>query len=164
MPRGFTLVEMLVVISVVAILLTIVVGVTHIVLARASAEQTRTNMLVILQAIEEYRTVKGDYPPDEADSVAPGGWVDGERNWDAYCRGKKLYEELVSVPQSQAFVAKLDKDAIKSIYSSDVFVDGFEKYMEYFSDGGVGGSPVIVSAGTDSDFGTENDNIRSDNQ
>ena len=162
---GFTLVEMLVVISIIAILLTIVVGVTQIVLVRASAEQTRTNMQIIHQAIEEYRIVKGEYPPDETDfSGQPSsGELATMRYWKAYKRGKKLYDELVLVPQSQAFVDKLKKDAIKSISTSDVFVDGFDKYMEYYSDQGVGGTPVIISAGADGEFDTEKD-IRSDNQ
>jgi prepilin-type N-terminal cleavage/methylation domain-containing protein len=165
---AFTLVEMLVVISVIAILLTLVVGVTHIVLGRAATEQTKANMQIIHQAIEEYRIVNGDPPPDITTfpprppfPPSPEDWID--RHWHAYCRGKQLYDELISVPQSQAFVAKLKKGAIKNIEGNDVFVDGFDKYMEYYSDKGIGGEPVIISAGADSKFDTEKD-IRSDNQ
>lgn len=173
-PRGFTLVEMLVVISIIAVLLTIIIGVTNIVLARASTEQTKTNMQIIHQAIDEYRIVKGSYPVEATSSAYPGSdpgpaWLDGsepverQRNWDTYCRGKKLYDDLAGEPQSRVFIAKLKKGAIKDIFNGDVFMDGFSKYIEYRSAGGVGGAPVIISAGVDGRFGTEKD-IRSDNQ
>ncbi len=147
-PRGFTLVEMLVVISIIAILVTIVVGVTHIVLARASAEETRTNMQVILQAIEAFRETDetNDYPPSTA------GTPDDHN--------AKLYKALKDNPAARKILGPLPDDAIRG----DRFVDGFGMRMDYSSDGGVGGAPVLISAGADSDFGTAQDNIRSDNQ
>ena len=161
--RGFTLIEMIVVVAIIAVLVTIVVGVSGLVLSRASVERTKVNMQVIYQAIEAYHDAEENYPPDEPDSAPPADWGAGTRNWHAYCRGKKLYDELISVPQAQAHIANL-KDVIMNISGNNVFVDGFDKYMEYFSSEGVGGTPVIISAGSDGDFETEKDNIRSDNR
>lgn len=163
--RGFTLVEMLVVISIIAVLVLIVVGVSQIVVGKTGTMQTKLNMEVIHQAIAAYGEVKGYYPPDETDfggNPNPGAWP--ARDWEAYKRGLNLYKELSSVPQARAQIAHLDKDATRKINGNNVFVDGFDKYLEYFSDQGVGGTPVVISAGGDGRFDTEKDNVRSDNQ
>ncbi len=151
-PRGFTLVEMIVAISVVVILVTIVVGVSHMVLARAGKERTKLNMQVILQAIEAFRETDstGLYPPTT-------GTTPEDRN-------KALFTALKDNPAAEAKLRNLPGDAIENINSNDCFVDGFERVLDYSSDGGVGGMPVLISAGPDSDFDTEKDNIRSDNQ
>ncbi|MCK4627244.1 MAG: prepilin-type N-terminal cleavage/methylation domain-containing protein [Phycisphaerae bacterium] len=170
--RGFTLVEMLVVITIITVLVLVVVGVSRIVIGRAGEEQTRLNMEVIRQAIQSYYDAKKIYPPDETDfsdqptsgEMGSSNNPEGLRNWQAYKRGKKLYGELSSVPQARAQIANLGEDAIKNINGNNVFVDGFDKYMEYRSDEGVGDTPVIISAGGDGDFNTEKDNLRSDNQ
>ena len=81
--RGFTLVEMLVVISIIAVLVLIVVGVSQIVIGKTGKMQTRLNMEVIRQAIEAYGEVEGYYPPDETDfggNPNPGNWPD--RDWE----------------------------------------------------------------------------------
>ncbi|MCD4700143.1 MAG: type II secretion system GspH family protein [Phycisphaerae bacterium] len=181
--RGFTLIEMVVVISVIAVLVTIVIGVSTLVITKAGVEQTKLNMEVIRQAIESYRDAMEIYPTDENDFTGrpavgefapvpgnPSADARNYRNWQAYCRGEKLYEDLSSVPQARAHIANLSKDAIMNIEGNNVFVDGFDKYMEYFSDRGVGGTPVVISAGADGRFGTDaepkykTDNIRSDGQ
>ncbi|MDY7011682.1 MAG: type II secretion system protein [Planctomycetota bacterium] len=167
--RGFTLIEMLVVIGIIAVLVMVVVGVSQLVIDKTGKTQTKLNMEVIHQAIEAYSEVKGNYPPDEDDFSDP--YPDySDRDWRAYKRGVKLYDELSSVPQARARLANLGKDAIMNIDGNNVFVDGFDKYMEYFSDHGAGGTPVVISAGGDGRFGTDaepeykKDNIRSDNQ
>lgn len=147
--RGFTLVEMLVVISIIVVLLTIVVGVTHIVLARASTEQTKTNMQIILQAIEAYSET------DESGVCPPttGG--------DPTARNVALYTALKINPAARKKLAALPGDATLSVGENECFVDGFAVVLDYSSDGGVGGTPVLISAGSDGEFDTEKD-IRSD--
>ncbi len=162
--RGFTLVEMLVVIGIIAVLVTIVVGVSQIVISRASVERTKVNMQVIHQAIEAFRDANdGNYPTEETIFPAtPAGWTDDD--WEAYKRGNKLYDDLTLVPQARAHIASLGERAIMNIENNDCFVDGFKKYMDYRIDEGVGGTPVVISAGADGDFDTPKDNIRSDGQ
>ncbi len=161
--RGFTLVEMIVVVAIIAVLVAIVVGVSGLVVSRASVERTKVNMQVILQAIYAHHKAEENYPLEEDDfSGKPDEWTDSD--WEAYKRGKKLYEDLASVPQARAHITNLGKEAIKNISGNDVFVDGFDKYMTYRIAGGAGGAPVIISAGSDGDFDTEKDNIRSDNR
>ena len=170
--RAFTLVEMLVVVFVIAILVTIVVGVSKVVISRAAKDRTIINMKVILGAVDAYHELTGSYPsnPDWVRDpatfpvpVKPAvGWTD--RDWVAYQRGKHLYGQLDAIPQAQAKLSPLGKDAILSISGSSVFVDGFRKYMAYFRDQGAGGTPLVVSAGADGDFGTPEDNIRSDDR
>jgi hypothetical protein len=41
------------------------------------------------------------------------------------------------------------------------FADGYGKYMDYQQASGAGGTPLLISAGPDGKFGTEDD-IRSD--
>jgi len=43
-----------------------------------------------------------------------------------------------------------------------MFIDGFSKWMDYSRSGGLGNTPVIISAGPDRDFTTPSDNVRSD--
>ena len=141
---AFTLVEMLVVVGIIAVLVTIVVGVSQIVIARAAVERTRVNMQVILQAIEAYRESEGAYP-----SATSNLFVLLKGNTAA---AKKL--------------ASLPGDAIKDVGSGDCFVDGFGQPLDYSPDDGAGGTPLLESAGADGDPDPPNtaDNIRSDGQ
>lgn len=161
--KAFTLVEMLVVVFVIAILVTIVVGVAKIVIGRASSDQTAVSMKAILNAIETYREVTGDYPVEATDFTGQPtvGWT--VRDWQAYVRGRLLYEDLSGRPQSQAKLAPLG-NAVLQISGNWVFVDGFGKYLDYFRDGGAGGTPLLLSAGADGNFDTQEDNVRSDDR
>lgn len=164
--KAFTLVEMLVVVFVIAILVTIVVGVSRVVISRAAKDQTIIRMKVILGAVDAFHELTGSYPSDGDPATFPPkptvGWTD--RDWEAYQRGKHLYKQLYAIPHARAKLSPLGKDAILSISEGLVFVDGFRKYMAYFRDQGAGGTPLVVSAGADGDFGTPEDNIRSDDR
>ena len=134
--RGFTLVEMLIVVVIIGILVTVVVGVSRMVIARAANEKTRMYMQTIMLAIDAYHEATGNYPAEG-----------------------NLYQQLIAVPAAKKRLSALPDDAVKD----NVFVDGFEKHMYYFRTGGIGGLPVLISAGADRTFDTEDD-IRSDNR
>jgi hypothetical protein len=156
---------MLVVIFVIAILVSIVVGVASSVFVQAGKQRTRAWMEVILTAVEACRESDPSraYPPQETDfSGRPGNWT--VRDWEAYKRCLLLYQRLAANPQAQARVAALSPDAVMRVQSNNVFVDGFGKVMDYFREGGAGGMPLLLSAGGDGDFGTQDDNVRSDNR
>lgn len=159
---GFTLVEMLVAVFVIALLVTVMVGVSGIVVRRSGVTHTRATMKVIGRALDAYREVAG-HDPFEPASVrpAPPGWR--ARDWQAYMRGKGLYDSLMGVPRAQGILQSLPRDAFKSPRGGNrTFADGFGKYMDYLGSKGLKGAPLLLSAGLDGDFGRQEDNIRSD--
>jgi len=159
---GFTLVEMLAVILVIAILVSVVVGVAGIVIRRAAEAETKLAMEVIRTAIDVYYEVNANFPGEVTNfGSPPAGW--SQRNWEACKRGGALYGALMSCEPAKQRLAALKSDAIKSVYSGNTaFVDGFGKYMDYFKTAGAGGKPLVLSAGGDGDFNTVEDNVRSD--
>ena len=162
--RGFTLIEMIIVVMVIAILVGVVIGVSKMIAARAANEKTRMYMETISLAIETYYESTKDYPYQETDiPETPDDWRWTSRDWHAFMRNKKLYQQLIAVPSAQKRLAALPEDAVRNIYGENVFIDGFEMFLDYFRSGGVGGSPVLISAGPDRTFDTEDD-IRSDNR
>ncbi len=164
--RGFTLVEMLVVVFVIAILVTIVVGVSKIVHNRAGKEQTRATMQVVGAALEAYYQATGDYPADPDPKTFPAqpsvGWT--VRDWQAFCRATLLYAQLWGLAQSRAKLGPLGEDAVQRVNANNVLVDGFGKCLDYFRDRGAGGTPLLLSAGGDGNYDSQEDNIRSDDR
>jgi len=160
--NAFTLVEMLVAVFVIAILVTVVVGVSGHVVRRSAVEHTRSSMEVISAAIDAYHRVTSSYPAEPAEvSVPLPGW--GKRDWQAYMRGKRLYDCLMGVSRTQKILQTLPRDAFKSPRGGNTtFADGFGKYVDYLSSKGPKGTPLLLSAGLDGDFDRQEDNIRSD--
>ncbi len=192
--KAFTLVELLVVIAVIAILVTIIIGVARKVSGTRQGERTRITMTQIMDAIEVFQLANPDHrppadwfnPPVPAiDSNNPndptGSTVDP--NWRAYNHGGYLLRQLATNAQSKAKVptdtnsfavtatsnlngrANFDDDpavVLNGPYTDTrAFIDGYGKFMDYLPAGGVGGTPLLISAGPDGQFGTEDD-IRSD--
>lgn len=71
---GFTLVELLVVVAIVAILASTLLSGHFVMRQRARLQQGRSEILMLKTALEQYRTDFGDYPPStlEALSGRPG--------------------------------------------------------------------------------------------
>jgi len=159
---GFTLVEMLAVILVIAILVAVVVGVAGIVIRRAAEAETKMTMEVIRTAIDVHYEVNSDFPGEVTNFGAPPvGW--SQRNWEACKRGGALYGALMGCEPAKQRLSPLKSDAIKAVYGGNkAFIDGFGKYMDYFKTAGAGGKPLVLSAGGDGDFNTTEDNVRSD--
>lgn len=67
--NGFTLIEILVVVAIIALLLLISVNQLPLFLARANDSKRKSNLQELKIAIEQYHTDKGCYPPDDAISV-----------------------------------------------------------------------------------------------
>ena len=131
---GFTLVEMLAVILVIGIIVAVVVGVAGNAIAKAAEAETRQTMTAVMGAVQSYYDTKGVYP------------------------GASLFTELRACPQSRKRLGGLDR-----VIRGTQFIDGFEQPMKYHISGGAGGTPYLESAGRDGDFGSLDDNIRSDN-
>lgn len=213
---GFTMIELLVVVLILAILITVIIGVSHAVIARGKAEATRKNMQLVLLGIDAFaetdaskappveRTafptmngVAGDRgSPTPADFAAANPndlSLDGNKNWMAFLRAKALSQQLIGGTEkigantnqyfgnaaAKAKVGNAPTAAVAFSYSDTdglhignqsnmpqfpLFVDAYGdhgKYMDYFSNRGAGSTPLLISAGPDGKFGTEDD-IRSD--
>ena len=132
---GFTLVEMLAVVLIIAIVVTLAVANRPI----SPVARTRMNLIIIRGAVNDFRGATGQYPAASADS-------------------KTLFTALQGNEKSRAVLATLPDGCIRN----GGFMDGFDNYIRYFPDKGVGGGPLLESAGPDLNFANVGDNIRSD--
>ena len=167
--QGLTLVEMLVVMVVLAILVSLVVGVSGYVTARANREATQLTQSVLIMAVEKYRDIKGD-PPNITEDIEASH---DRRSHLLYLMltGDETQEPDENVRKEIAkkvgdILRQLPADAIAVIKIEDedkhVITDGWGKPMDYHKDKGIGGVPVFISPGPDGNIDTKADNVRSD--
>jgi len=133
---GFTLVELLAVMLILAILMTLVVGASRLIFADVYVKETKNNMAIIMSAIKEYRNATGNYPNQQ-------GWVG----------------HLTGNPASRKLIGKLGEN-VWSTTNTDEFRDAWGNAIEYSPSGGLAGAPGLTSAGPDGDPDTEEDNVR----
>lgn len=170
--RAFTLVELLVVLFILAILVSLAVGVGMYVFGQSSEKQTLASMKVIMQAIEAYYDEGAPkvYPWDKDTSKPAATPVDPNTCgiWLSKClHGKTASGADKTAPVLAAIerLRHLPKDAYRG--DSAAFVDAWGNPIRYFRDGGLGRQPVLISAGPDGEFGDKDpnklkDNVRSD--
>jgi prepilin-type N-terminal cleavage/methylation domain-containing protein len=177
--RGFTLIEILVVILILSVLVSLVVGVAKTVRIEVARRRTQSIQDQLVAAIHAYmETHNGAPPSDKLTSPIPayssgyGANGGGDPNlWAAQVRNADLYAQLISEPACLKFIQNLPPEAVYSptlpfrgktgVYK--VFRDGFDTDMDYRLTG-AGGSAVLISAGPDGHFGGpyDSDNIYSD--
>jgi len=155
-PGGFTLVELLLVMFVLSVLVALVVGVGSHVIEQARITETVQTQTTLLSAIDAYRRVTGHYPDEDPNAE---GSIQRlmevlQAAGDHSARGEEIRKQVT--PYLQAGAGSLQ-------------VDAFGNTMLYFAKRGIGGKPLILSAGPDGDFGhnppdvtKQRDNIRSD--
>ncbi len=144
--RGFTLVELLVVMGILAVLVSLIVGVSTYVRSRSLEDDTRTRLTLIDSAMTEYYELTGNYPTEPTGGSDP-----------------TAADQLLDLPQSRDILMNLEGEAIAgSGTPGRYFVDSYGNEIIYRRTGGVGGRPVFISPGSDGDEGTPNDNVRSD--
>lgn len=132
---GFTLVEMLTVLLILAIILGLVVGISKKLMEEAARKQTEATQSVLMDAVMRYKQINGS---------TPGGLGD-------LLSGPEAVKQIVGTLSSEVFT------------SAAAAKDGWGADMVYQPAGGAGGTPVIISGGPDRNTGTADDNIRSDN-
>lgn len=172
--KAFTLIELLVAIGIIAILVALVVGVSQYLYAQSGKQTTASAMKITTNAIMLFHETYGKYPLEDADPDKTGevlfNYLTGSSNFkDAdytYVMGPAptgtQLDDLRKDIRTKIAI-KLQNLPKKCLGASDTAIkDAYGKVMRYSANGGLGQAPVLVSAGPDGDFGT-NDDIRSDN-
>jgi len=139
-PAGFTLMEMLAVILILAILLALVVGVSRYIIDKAAESETQAIQSIVIDAVILYKSKTGVLPADDGSCAV-------------------LMTKLAEVPECRKKVGELPPKAWSK--SGSPLNDGWHRAMRFQQSGGIGGAPVLISAGSDGGFGTADD-IRSD--
>jgi prepilin-type N-terminal cleavage/methylation domain-containing protein len=167
--RGFTLVELMLVMFILSVLVALVVGVSWYVIQQARKAETISNQTRLMAAVEAYRKTTGKLPYDKQPYDADYN-PNGPR--DYHMEPEKHMKRLLLVLTGQIPKNPAAEKATKAWLGDTSTNDAYGKSMVYFSDKGVGGKPVVISAGPDGVFGYEKnladpqrykeDNIRSD--
>src|SRR5262245_21468384 len=89
---GFTIVEVLMVIAVMTILFALVMVASNRLRQKAYFERTKSMIQQLKEALEEYKGLKGTYPPDGYDFEVKNR--DGKPVWGAACLYEFLSTEL----------------------------------------------------------------------
>ncbi|MDP6546031.1 MAG: type II secretion system protein [Phycisphaerae bacterium] len=133
---GFTLVELLAVMLILAILTGLVGGAVWRLFPDVNETKTKNTMAVVTSAITEYHNATGDYP-SQAD------WVG----------------QLADTEESRKQIEKLAEN-VWSATNNNEFRDAWGNAIAYSPTGGPAGAPGLTSAGPDGDISTEEDNVR----
>jgi len=116
------------------------------------AERTRRTQGLLLQAIRAHYEYANSWPAQEPETW---GDEDGARE-----TGRNLLVALRANDAAKQVLHKLSNEALPA--DGDAVLDAYGNPMGYRQTGALGGGPLIVSAGPDGRFDTEEDNIRSD--
>ncbi|MHC4570420.1 MAG: type II secretion system protein [Planctomycetota bacterium] len=104
---GFTLIEMLVVVALIAILASMVIGVASHLDAKAKKNSVEGALLLLDGALEEYREFKDRFPEQLEQNFA-----------NAAAHSELLYYELNSVPDSASMLEKINSSFIENKYAA----------------------------------------------
>jgi len=173
--RGFTLVELLVVISLIGILATLVVSVGSAVRGKAAEDQTRAVLKVLDGAIDAYRDALNNRVP-----AAYVNWrTDPPPNETAQATAARrntawLLIQLERINAAQKQIDTISEDLLKEVapnFDPDgqgprdctCILDAFDNPLNYQAAAGAGGTPVVISAGANGIWG-DADDLRSDDQ
>lgn len=152
---GFTVIELLVVISILAILVGLVISVGAHVRMKGLQDDTVNMLGIVQQAVDAYKDATGDYPEQDVDFGGP------DYAGQAAANSQALLRDLRSVEASKDRLRNLPGGRID--IDNNTLIDAFGNSINYLRDGGAGGLPVIVSAGKDGVWNTSDD-LRSDNR
>ena len=127
MRKGFTLVEMLVVIVIISILMAMVVGAVVQMLRTAKAKDTKALIITLEGATERYKTGFRAYPPTDVTTLSPKLRAPNQTNLGIEALVACLSTELKSGPfyqppsETKSF-CNTDNDSLTSIPTSPYYV------------------------------------------
>ncbi|MEA3226513.1 MAG: prepilin-type N-terminal cleavage/methylation domain-containing protein [Planctomycetota bacterium] len=150
---GFTLIEMLVVVALIAILASMIIGVASHIDARAKENGIESTLVLLDGALQEYREFTDKFPEQLEQDYA-----------NAAAHSEYLYYELNSIPDSRSILEKINNFLIENNYGATgtpvgtvpEIYDPWETPLDYRYTPGEN-FPLIVSAGPDKKFGTADD-------
>jgi len=174
--RGFTLVELMLVMFLLSVLVAMVVGVSWYVIEQGRKTETLNHQRLFMAAVEAYRKVTGKLPYKR--DFRDCDYNPNSNRPDDYDPDRHM-ARLVKLlrGESPRNDAVANDPTIKAMFGESgeaMTSDAYGKSMVFLSDKGVGGSPVVISAGPDGMFGLERgltveqrqqykkDNVRSD--
>lgn len=135
---AFTMVEMLAVLMILTILVALAVGVGVTVMAETKRKQTIATQQVVMEALHAYHSNNNSYPPKYV------------TNDDC----SELMTALLTDADAEVLLKGLGSEAYVSGSGSETpLLDAYKKAMKYRKSGGLGGGPVLISAGKDDEFG-----------
>ena len=157
--RGFTLVELLLVMFILSVLLALVVGVSWYVVEEGRKKETVVRQKNLLAAIDAFRKVTGRVP---GEITTDGIFFDPDSSVTYKYNAGELMTRLLNVLTTGSY-SNANPDINSALYkatspflgqaSGTMITDAYGNSMLYIKDGGVGGKPVIISAGPDGKFG-----------
>jgi len=150
---GFTLLEMLIVMTLIAILASMVIGVASHIDARAKEDGVESTFVLLDGALQEYRQFRDKFPEQLEQNTA-----------NAAAHSEYLYSELNSVPDSRSILEKINSSLIENKYAAagmplgtgPEIYDPWQTPLDYRYTPGEN-FPVLISAGPDKKFGTADD-------
>ena len=183
---GFSTLEVLTAVAVIAILATILVGVGKRLRAQANEKLAQSTIDIIVAALEQYYDFHGDFPfiagvdygLDPCDLQSDVGTVTNGVNKNEYASSEALYYFLSTTPKSRRIIDTItdklitNKGANGTVLKIEIpsgsgnktdlirFIDPWGKSLRYTYQAG-DNFPVIKSAGPDGDITTAADNITS---
>ena len=160
---GFTLMELLVVIMIIAVLTAIGLVVGGKFLTSANKKKTAANMKLIMHAVNIYQEECDEYPKKNDDDLFFGDdLLNILRYGESSIPGTPDpdYTKDVWEAKIKPIIDKLPDNAFEKdpdTKQATGFIDGFDQLLVFEPAGGLGGTPRLVSAGPDEDFSTEDD-------
>jgi prepilin-type N-terminal cleavage/methylation domain-containing protein len=149
--HGLSLVEMLIVISVIALLATMVVGIASRIDNQSKEKLLKSTFALLEGALEEYREYQGVFPAQPVKDFT-----------NVSAHSELLYRELYSIPSSRKILDKVSDSLIKHDFDSGAVPPVPEIYdpwgmpLDYRYVPG-DSFPELVSAGPDKTFDTADD-------
>ena len=145
---GVTLIEMMIVISIIALLVSIVLGAAGVIDRQAKERVTRGNFLLVEQALNEYHDFLGIYPDSrvmEHESLSLYDVLSG-------------VSSALGVPSARKILQNSASSMVKSVEGRPEICDGWGTVLRYIYIEGQT-FPQLISAGPDRAFDTTADNI-----
>ena len=146
---GITLVEILVVVSVIAILATMVIGIAARINDQSKERGLESTFVLLESALQEYHEGTGKFPEQPEKNFA-----------NAAIHSEFLYRELDLMPESRKILGRITESLVKNEYGtvdtpSEIY-DPWGMVLDYIYVPG-DNFPEFVSAGPDKIFDTADD-------